>query len=130
MSVDLRNARRERLTRELGEAELALDALHRSKQPGMMRTIQAVAGQRAKVFGLRLELAQMDHDDTRGKSDDARAKREELRQTMAGLRLGIKEAELSARASSKQATEDEIPELMQRLTEASQMSQEVDGLHH
>ena len=50
------NARRERLAKELEEAELSLDALTRKLEPGQMRTQAAIEGMRAKVYGLRAEL--------------------------------------------------------------------------
>ena len=96
-------ARKERLTRELAEAELALDALTRSMEPGKMRTQQAVAGQRAKVYSIRSELIR--------------------------LEMRIKEAEQAARAASSQAADDEIGEMLRRLNQADSFATRVAGLH-
>jgi hypothetical protein len=122
-------ARKERLTKELRQAELDLDALSRSKDPGKMRTQQSIAGQRAKVYGLRVELLQIEIDGCLGTSDAVVAKRQELRADRCDLSLRIKEAELSARAASKQATEDELPDLIERLNRADVMASEVSELH-
>lgn len=121
--------RKERLAEELKAAELALDAIARSKDPGKMRTQQAIAGQRAKVYGLRVELLQIEIDATKGTSEAANARRAELRADRCDLSLRIKEAELSARAASKQATEDELPDLIERLNRADVMASEVSELH-
>ncbi len=123
------DARKTRLTAELAAAELALDAVARSSDPGKMRTQQAIAGQRAKVYGLRVELLQMEIDATTGKTDAAIARRAELRSDRCDLSLRIKEAELSARAASKQATEDDLPDLIERLNRANTMATEVSELH-
>lgn len=123
------NPRKERLVAELAKAEEKLDALGRSLEPGLMRTQQAVAGQRARVFGLRAELLQMEIDAIVGRSEDSLAKRQVLTGELAGIMLRVKEAELSARAASKQATEDELPEMMRRLNEAHEMAEEASTLH-
>lgn len=121
--------RKERLVAELVEAEKALDAIGRSKDLGLMRSQQAMAGQRCRVLQLRAELAQIALDETKGTNEAAIARRAELRSERCDLMLRIKEAELSARAASKQATQDDLPELMRRLNEATTMATEVDALH-
>ncbi len=123
-------ARKERLTRELGEAELQLDALARSMEPGMMRTQQAIAGQRAKVLGLRMELLQIKLRDKQGDTEGVKEQRAELRAEWNELRLAIKEAELSARAASRQAADDELAELIDRAKRSDLMQVEVAKLHH
>jgi hypothetical protein len=123
------NARRDRLQGELVEAELKLDALSRSKEPGLMRTQQVIAGQRARVLTLRAELAQIEIDGIKGRDELSLAHRAELRADRCDLMLRVKEAELSARAASKQATEDELPLLRARLDADDEMAEEVDDLH-
>lgn len=121
--------REERLTAELRQAELDLDAKSRSAKPGLMRTQQLVAGLRARVYGLRVELLQMQIDAVKGRTENALERRAELRADRTDLCLRIKEAELSARAASKQATEDELPDLVRRLNEADAMREEFEQLH-
>ena len=120
-------ARKERLTRELAEAELALDALTRSMEPGKMRTQQAVAGQRAKVYSIRSELIRLEMAGL--KSEKNSTAREELRSEWTGLQLRIKEAEQAARAASSQAADDEIGEMLRRLNQADSFATRVAGLH-
>lgn len=117
-------ARHERLKSELAESELELDRLGRTLKPGMMRTQQRLAGQRAKVFGLRLEVRTIDL----ATSTPAEQKRDVMAE-IAGYRLGIKEAEASARAASKQATEDIVPELLRRLEEANDLQGDFAKMH-
>ena len=120
-------ARKERLTRELAESELALDALTRSMEPGKMRTQQAVAGQRAKVYSIRSELIRLEMAGL--KSEKNSTAREELRSEWTGLQLRIKEAEQAARAASSQAADDEIGEMLRRLNQADSFATRVAGLH-
>ncbi len=120
------SARYERLKKELELAELELDRLSRTLDVGLMRTQQRVAGQRAKVFGLRLEIRTVDLAKLEKASDQDRR---DLQAEIAGLRLGIKESDLTARAASKQAIEDELPELMRRLNEADDLQGDFAGLH-
>ena len=121
--------RKERLTNELREAESKLDGLSRSKDHGSMRGQQAIAGQRCRVLQLRAELAQIAMDDIVGKTDADIARRAELREERTSLLMRVKDAELSARAASKQATEDELPDLLRRLKDADALDDEVAGLH-
>lgn len=120
-------ARKERLTRELAESELALDALTRSMEPGKMRTQQAVAGQRAKVYSIRSELIRLEMAGL--KSEKNSTAREELRSEWTGLQLRIKEAEQAARAASSQAADDEIGEMLRRENQADSFATRVAGLH-
>ena len=120
-------ARKERLTRELAESELALDALTRSMEPGKMRTQQAVAGQRAKVYSIRSELIRLEMAGL--KSEKNSTAREELRSEWTGLQLRIKEAEQAARAASSQAADDEIGEMLRRLNQADSFATRGAGLH-
>ena len=120
-------ARKERLTRELAESELALDALTRSMEPGKMRTQAAIEGQRSKVYGLRAELLQIALTEKKGeKNSEAR---KEIRSEWTGLQLRIKEAEQAARAASSQAADDEIGEMLRRLNQADSFATRVAGLH-
>ncbi len=121
--------REERLTNELGEAEKALDQMSRSLEVGMMRTQQKIAGQRARVLGIRAELEQIAYDKLKGGTERATAKRAEHRANRDALLIRIKEAELSARAASKQATEDDLPEVIRRLNEQTEVGSVFDGLH-
>lgn len=120
------DARKQLLTSELVEAELALDAKTRNPDPtiGPMRRQLAIACQRAKVLGLRAELVEIE------KSRHSGERRHALRAEQRELLMGIKEAELSARAASKQASDDELPELLARLREASALEGELANLHH
>lgn len=117
-------ARYERLQKELEAAELELDRLGRTLKVGMMRTQQQIAGQRAKVFGLRLEVLTIELEPLTDRDD-----RRDKMQAMAGVRLGIKEAEASARAASKAATEDDVPDLLRRLNEANALQGDFAKLH-
>lgn len=121
--------RKERLTTELVGAEDKLDALSRSQDHATMRGQQAIAGQRCRVLQLRAELAQIEIDNIRGATEEAIARRNELREDRTSLLMRVKDAELSARAASRQATEDELPELMRRLKDADLMDQELGELH-
>jgi hypothetical protein len=119
--------RKERLTDELGAAELSLDALTRSLDPGKMRTQQAIEGQRVKVYSLRSELLQIELVEKKGAKDSTI--REELRSEWTGLQLRIKEANQAARAASSQAADDEIEEMLRRLNKADAFAVEVAKLH-
>jgi hypothetical protein len=120
-------ARKERLTKELAEAELTLDAHTRSMEAGTMRTQQAVAGQRAKVYSIRSELIRLEMASLKGEKRSA--DREELRSEWTGLQLRIKDAEQAARAASSQAADDEIGEMLRRLSQADTFASRVSGLH-
>jgi hypothetical protein len=120
-------ARKDRLARELAEAELALDALTRTMDPGKMRTQQAVEGQRAKVYGLRSELLQIALVEKKGEKQSEQ--RKEIRDEWTGLQLRIKEANQAARAASSQAADDEIEEMLCRLNKADAFAVEVAKLH-
>jgi hypothetical protein len=119
--------RKERLTDELGAAELSLDALTRSLDPGKMRTQQAIEGQRVKVYSLRSELLQIELVEKKGAKDSTI--REELRSEWTGLQLRIKEANQAARAASSQAADDEIEEMLRRSNKADAFAVEVAKLH-
>lgn len=121
--------RKERLGLELRAAEDKLDALGRTGEPGLMRSQQDQAGQRARVFTLRAELLQIEIDNITGKDDASIGRRQALAGELAGCMVRVKDAELSARAASKQATEDELPELMRRLDEHDAMAKEAETLH-
>jgi hypothetical protein len=122
-------SREERLTSELAEAALALDALGRSLEPGLMRTQQKIAGQRAKVLGLRAELEQIAYGKLKLDGENSTARRQEHRQNRDGLLIRIKEAELSMRAASKQATEDELPLVVKQLNAQTAMGDRFAKLH-
>lgn len=119
--------RRDRLVKELAAAELQLDALSRSMDPGKMRTQQAIEGQRVKVYSLRSELLQIELAEKKGAKDSTI--RDELRSEWTGLQLRIKEANQAARAASSQAADDEIEEMLRRLNQADAFATEVAKLH-
>jgi hypothetical protein len=119
--------RKERLTDELGVAELSLDALTRSLDPGKMRTQQAIEGQRVKVYSLRSELLQIELAEKKGAKDST--VRDELRSEWTGLQLRIKEANQAARAASSQAADDEIGEMLQRFNKVDAFASQVSRLH-
>ncbi len=120
-------ARKERLTRELAESELALDALTRSMEPGKMRTQAAIEGQRSKVYGLRAELLQIALTEKKGeKNSEAR---KEIRDEWSGLLVRLEKANQAARAAASQAADDEIGEMLRRLNQADAFAVEVAKLH-
>lgn len=118
------DARKQRLTSELADAELALDALRRTLDPGKMRSQQAICGQEVKVFGLRAELVAISMKSSIGETRAAH------RSEWNELQLRIKDANAAARAASRQASDDELPELLERLREASALEGELANLHH
>jgi hypothetical protein len=120
-------ARKERLAKELKEAVDELDRLTRVNEPGLMRTQQAVEGQRAKVYSIRSELLQIELERIKAGKDSER--RKELRDEWTGLQLRIKEANQAARAASSQAADDEIGEMLRRLNQADQFAGQVARLH-
>ncbi len=121
--------RKERLTLELEKASATLDAFGRSLEVGMMRTQQKIAGQRAQVLGLRSELVQIAIDDMPHPKGEGLAKKAALRADRDALLIRIKEAELSGRAASKQATEDDLPEVIRRLKQQTEVGSVFDELH-
>lgn len=121
--------RKERLKGELTQAERTLDAQSKNLEPGKMRTQQIVAGLRARTLALRSEVCQVEYDDLALTSTKVTDKMSELRANRDALLIRVKEAELSARAASKQATEDDLPEVMRRLDEQTEVGSVFAKLH-
>ena len=123
------SSRRDRLKGELKEAEKAMDAASRCQKLGPMRQQVAVAQLRCRVLGLRAELLEFSMADYTGKDRDSREKRAQLGKERASLLTHITNAERSARAASKQATDDDLPAFMARLDQQTQLGTEFDKLN-
>lgn len=93
----------------LQKAEQLLDHLHETLDAGSMLAQREVAGQRAKVLGIRAELTEIEMCWLTSGTDRWR----ELRESRDALLRAVKEAEHAARNASKQETDDLVRQLMQ-----------------